>query len=76
MLKAKEGTLRQRLREWTWEKEAKAGPKRQEVVVATCFAPLLSWILSGLSANEWRLAVALDATSLGERFVVLTLSRP
>jgi len=62
------------LREWTWEKEAKAGPKRQEVVVATCFAPLLSWILSGLSANEWRLAVALDATSLKENCVVLSLS--
>jgi hypothetical protein len=74
LLKAKEGTLRQRLREWTWEKEAKAGPKRQEVVVATCFAPLLSWILSGLSANEWRLAVALDATSLKENCVVLSLS--
>ena len=74
LLEIKVDTLRQRLREWTWEKEAKTGPKRQEVVVASCFAPLLSWILSGLSGNQRRLAVALDATSLKENCVVLSLS--
>jgi Transposase DDE domain len=74
LLKAKDDTIRQRLREWTWEIGAKTGQKRQEVVVATCFAPLLSWILSGLASDERRLAVALDATTLKQNVVVLSIS--
>lgn len=34
--------------------------------------PLLRWVLAGYRGNQ--LALAIDATSLGERFVVLTLS--
>ena len=74
LLKKKDETLRQRLREWTWETAAKTGPKRQEVVVATCFAPLLRWVLSGLADDDRRLAVALDATTLKQNVVVLSLS--
>jgi hypothetical protein len=74
LLEIKEGTLRQRLREWTWEKEAKTGSKRQALVVATCFAPLLSWVVSGLGPDARRLAVALDATTLKQSCVVLTIS--
>jgi hypothetical protein len=74
LLGQKPDTLRQRLREWTWEKDAKWGQNRREVVVTTCFGLLLKWVMSGLAASEKRLALALDATSLGARFVVLTVS--
>jgi hypothetical protein len=40
-LKQKDNTVRQRLREWCYEAQAKRGKKRQEVCVETCFAPLL-----------------------------------
>jgi hypothetical protein len=71
-LKQKENTVRQRLREWCYEAPAKRGKKRQEVCVETCFAPLLGWILSWWTGTQ--LAIALDATTLGERFVVLAIS--
>jgi hypothetical protein len=70
----KPNTLRQRLREWTWEKDAKWGHNRQEVSVATCFGPLLKWIIRASTRGEKRLALALDATHLKQCFVVLTVS--
>ena len=51
---------------------AKSGTRRRELDVATCFAPLLAWTLKGWPSN--RLALALDATSLGDRFTVLSIS--
>lgn len=65
-------TVRQRLREFAWDAEAKAGEKRREIAVETCFVPLLRWILSRWQGTQ--LALALDATTLGDRFVVLALS--
>ena len=70
----KEGTVRQQLREWCYPAERKRGDQRQSLDVTTCFVPLLRWVLAGYTGTQ--LALALDATSLGERFVVLTLSRP
>jgi hypothetical protein len=67
--------VRQRLREWTWEQTAKKhGKNRREVPVSACFADLLHWVLSSLPAGETRVALALDATSLKQQFVVLTVS--
>jgi hypothetical protein len=71
-LRQKDNTVRQRLREWCYEAEAKRGKKRQAVCVETCFAPLLSWVLSWWRGTQ--LAIALDATTLGSRFVVLAIS--
>jgi hypothetical protein len=65
-------TCRQRLREFYWEKKKKRGKKRHEIDVTLCFAPLLKWVLALWHGN--RLALALDATSLGERFSVLAIS--
>jgi hypothetical protein len=65
-------TVRQRLREFCWEADAKAGAKRQEIVVETCFVPLLRWILGRWHGTQ--VALALDATTLGDRFVVLAIS--
>src|SRR6266481_9364062 len=42
----KANTVRQQLREFCYEAQAKRGPARQALVVETCFAPLLAWILS------------------------------
>jgi Transposase DDE domain len=71
-----ESTVRQRLREWTYEKEAKKGVRkgvhRQELEVRSCFAPLLFWVLTYWPATHARLALALDATLLGDRLTVLT----
>ena len=71
-LERKSNTVRQQLREWCYEAQAKRGGSRQEVQVETCFAPLLGWVLSWWEG--YQLALAVDATTLGQRFVVLVVS--
>jgi hypothetical protein len=69
-------TLRQRLRELYKEAPAKAGArrglKRRGFDAADCFAPLLRWVLSCWPGR--RLALALDATTLADRFAILCIS--
>ncbi|HJS20756.1 MAG TPA: hypothetical protein VJ785_18565 [Anaerolineales bacterium] len=74
LLGIKENSVRQRLREWYYAKENKRGAGRCEVDVSQSFVPLLGWILSWWPANEKRLALAMDASSLGQRLVVLAIS--
>jgi hypothetical protein len=76
LLTVKVGALYQRLREFYQEAPAKSGSKRgvkrQQLEVTTCFAPLLRWVL-----KDWpnrQLAVAVDASTLGEVFTVLCVS--
>jgi hypothetical protein len=67
-----EQTVRQQLREWCYEAEAKRGDQRQAVDPQACFVPLLQWIV-----GQWQgtpLALALDATTLGTRFTGLAIS--
>jgi hypothetical protein len=71
-LARKPNTVRQQLREWCYEAHAKRGGSRQEVPVETCFAPLLAWVLGWWEGTQ--LALAVDATTLGQRFVVLVVS--
>src|SRR5262249_6573610 len=71
-LDRKPNTVRQQLREFCYEAPAKRGGDRQEVVVETCFVPLLKWVLSWWEGHQ--LALAVDATTVGQRFVVLALS--
>jgi hypothetical protein len=73
LLGQRETTVRQRLREWCYDAEHKAGTHRRAVAVEPCFAPLLGWVLRWWAPGERRLALALDATTLGDRFVVLAL---
>jgi len=68
----KPNSVRQQLREWCYEAEAKRGGPRQELHVESCFAPLLGWVLQWWEGHQ--LALAIDATALGARFVVLTVS--
>jgi DDE family transposase len=71
-LERKANTVRQQLREFCYEAKAKRGGPRQEVAVESCFAPLLAWVLSWWEGQQ--LAFAVDATTLGQRFVVLVIS--
>jgi hypothetical protein len=64
--------VRERLRDWYCGGADKSGRKRRDLEVASCFAPLLAWVLRGWGGDD--LAIALDATNLGERFVVLAIS--
>jgi hypothetical protein len=74
LLGAKEETLRQRLREWCYDAEDKRGAKRQAGEVPTCFASLLFWVLAWWRSDDQRLALALDASTLSDRFTVLAIS--
>jgi len=69
-------TVRQQLREFCYEAAAKRGSKRggkrKALDVTSCFAPLLGWVLRWWEGTQ--VALALDASSLGDRFVVLALS--
>lgn len=67
-----ETTVERRLREWCYDAADKRGKQRRELEVSTCFAPLLAWIVSLWRTN--RMALALDATQLSDRFVVLSVS--
>jgi Transposase DDE domain len=69
-----EETLRQRLREWYYPAQDKAGKKRRTLEVDSCFAPLLRWVLAWWPEQQRELALALDATTLGQRFTVLCVS--
>jgi hypothetical protein len=70
----KEGNLRQRLREWCWDKHDKQGKQRVDWEVSQSFAALLKWILTHWASDERQLVLAIDATSLKEVFVVLSIS--
>ena len=69
-------TVRERLRDTYREKEAKSGAKsgkkRAQLDLNVCWAPWLTWVLSGWSNKQ--VAIAIDATTLGQRFVVLAIS--
>ena len=71
-MQRKEQTVRQQLREWYDDTPRKRGAKRQALHVETCFAPLLGWVVRWWQGTQ--VALALDATTLGQRFVVLAIS--
>lgn len=74
LLNKKENTVRQQLREWYWDADAKKGRKRQALDVTLSFTPLMGWVLSLWPKTQKRIAIALDATTLKDCFVVLSVS--
>jgi hypothetical protein len=74
ILGQRENTLRQRLREWYWACEEKKGEKRVTLEVTASFTPLVTWVLSWWESTENRVALAMDATTLGDVFTVLVIS--
>ena len=65
-------TVCERLRDTYREAGAKAGKQRVELDVTESWAPWLAWLLDGWSGQQ--MAIAMDATSLGDCFVVLAIS--
>jgi hypothetical protein len=65
-------TVRERLRDLYREAPAKAGKQRAELDLGTCWAPWLAWVIESWHSHQ--LALALDATTLGQRFTVLVVS--
>lgn len=63
--------VRERLRDWYCGASDKSGRRRRALDVEGCFGPLLAWVLKDWQGDE--LPVVLDATTLGERFVVLAV---
>lgn len=74
LVETAESSLRQRLREWCYEATDKKGAQRQQIEVERCFAALLCWILRWWPVEERRLALAMDASHLTDRFTVLCIS--
>ncbi|MBT9096125.1 hypothetical protein KFZ76_19570 [Methylovulum psychrotolerans] len=72
LLGKKYNTLRERLRDTYREAGAKSGRRRADLCVTECWAPWLAWVLDGWAGRQ--LAIAMDATSLGDRFTVLAIS--
>jgi hypothetical protein len=71
-MQRKEQTVRQQLREWYDDVPRKRGAKRQALPGETYFAPVLGWVVSWWQGTH--VALAIDATTLGQRFVVLAIS--
>lgn len=71
-LERKDNSVRSQLREWCYEASAKSGQQRRDLEVESCFGPLLNWVLSLWQGRQ--IALALDATTLNDRFVVLCVS--
>ena len=71
-----ENTVRQRLKEWYKSGLAKTrkGNKRASLEVKDCFSSLLSWIIDLLPENNQELALAMDATNIGQNFTVLSIN--
>lgn len=71
-LRSPYSALRKRLSEFYKESSAKSGTARRDLEVASCFPPLLRWILSLWAGRQ--LPPAVDVTNLGERFHVPCVS--
>jgi len=68
-----QNTLRQRLREFYKDAAHKSGAQRRELDITPCFAALLRWIVRLWTPPHKCLALALDATTLKQRFTVLSI---
>src|SRR5262249_51380747 len=73
-----EMTIRAQLRDWYRDAQdksgAKRGRKRRRLEVTLCFAPLLGWVGAWIDPPCRHLALALDASTLGQRCTILSSS--
>lgn len=77
LLSRREAAVREQLRDVYREAAHKGGAKRGDhrrtLDVTTCFAPLLDWVVTLMPPTCTQLALAMDATTLGQRFTVLSI---
>jgi hypothetical protein len=64
-------TVRERLRDTYREAPATAGAHRVQLELRDCWAPWLAWVLEGGDGRQ--VALALAATTVGQRLVVLAI---
>ena len=74
VLKQKEQAVFQRLREWYLDAKHKSGTQRRDWEVTSCFVPLLCWIVRLWEPGERQLVLVLDATTLRERWTILSIN--
>ncbi len=74
LLRQRENTVRQRLREWLYDAQDKRGARRRAVAVEQSFAALLRWVVRLWQSVDGDLVLALDATTLRQTFTVLSVS--
>ncbi len=78
LLDRSEVALREQLRDWyrdaAHKRGARRGDQRRSLEVATCFPALLRWVVAWSPAACRQLALAMDASTLGQRFTILTIS--
>jgi hypothetical protein len=71
-------TIREQRRAWYRDAQhksgAKRGRKRRSLEVTLCFAPLLGWVVAWTDPTCRQLALAMDASTLGQRFTLLSIS--
>lgn len=67
-------TLRQRLREFAYPAAAKRGTFRTALDVTTIFPALVRWIVAWWHADDRRMVLVMDATTLRQTVTVLTIS--
>jgi hypothetical protein len=73
LVNKKEETVRQQVREFYYDAQDKKGENRLSIEVETCFIHLLRWVLNSFE-NISFLPIALDATTLIDKFVALSVS--
>ncbi|MEI8306623.1 MAG: transposase [Chloroflexales bacterium] len=77
LLDRTETTIREQLRDWcrdgAHKAGAKHGAKRRSLEITACFAPLLRWVVALHPADCRQLALAMDASTLGQRFTILSI---
>jgi len=77
LLDRSEQAVREQLRDWyrdaAQKRGATRGDKRRSLEIATCFAPLLRWVVALHPASCRQLALAMDASTLGQRFTILSI---
>jgi hypothetical protein len=71
-------TIRAQRRDWSRDARDKSGAKRgrqrRRLEVTLCFAPLLCWVVAWTAPACHQLALAMDASTLGQRFTILSIS--
>lgn len=78
LLDCGERSVRERLRDWyrdaNHKRGANQGHKRRSLDVTSCFPALLRWVVAWSPPTCRQLALAMDASTLGQRFTILTIS--
>jgi hypothetical protein len=74
LVQQKGHTVRQRVREATDDSADQKGENRTRLEGTACFVPLLPWMLSWWDSDEQRLAGDMDASTLGQRWNILTIN--